>query len=497
VLASALDAGITRLLGAWDRLKGRYPGLSRRIRPILSAPWRLAVRHRPALAETRERRTVMSAWGSSPGREGSLIRDRPTGPAVDRRHVIEDRSVPLAARVEHAYVVPDIGVFISGWLFDPEGRIARLRVRAGDAVTDVEPADLARPPRPDVQARYGAWSDSPHPVPPGIAGLISLAGVTDESIAATLVVDLIGVDGIIRRLVPRPVIDEPSDPDRTIRDLIALLAPLSQESLDRHVGPAVSAPWTSPERSIRVVDLGTLPLHPRSAIVVPVLDGYELIEYQIALFADDPDLRDAELVYVIADPRIGDGAERLCRSIQPVFGMPFRIVLSGRDLRPAQAIEIGVDVSHAPLILLLDPRVMPVRPGWLAQLLEAYAAAPSPGLLGPCLLRFDRTPVDDPDLTSACLMVARDLYRQLGGVDEGFLGAGQLGADLSRRANRLGHDSRVTLAAELFDLRPRPGHAGEGVDDRESIARYDRWRYARLWAETPDGPAQAEVMAGG
>ena len=99
------------------------------------------------------------------------------------------------------------------------------------------------------------------------------------------------------------------------------------------IGPAVRKIWADrprPEKQIEIHDFGPVPSSPRLSIIIPIYGRWDFIEYQLALFAGDPEMREHELLYMIDDPKIFEAVLLYARNIQPMFDVPFR-VLYGHD----------------------------------------------------------------------------------------------------------------------------------------------------------------------
>ena len=345
--------------------------------------------------------------------------------------------------------------------------------------------------------------------------------------------DVAFADGVSRtwHLTPRPVIRDSGDPLAVIRDVLTLVPPREPEMFDRHLGPAVSALWEQVEHRERIVEVGETPAAPTVSLVVPIYGRYDFIEYQMALFADDPDVREAELIYVIDDPRIVDEAVRLCREIYPIFGVACRLVLAEQNNGFAKATNIGAAIARGPLLLLLNSDVMPRGHGWLGEMTRAYASLPSPGALGPRLLfpdgslqhggmKFVQEPwfpgiwLNDhpgkglppdaaphlvqrvPAITAACMMVAAEVYHGLGGLDEGYPVGDFEDSDFCLKLQQLGHGSWVAPWIELVHLERQSQQLDGDLDWRQSLTLYNAWRHTRKWDQLIAQDLDVPVHAG-
>ena len=507
----AIKASSTRVLQFWDELKASHPEVAEVLKPALFRLWRRAIRRRPELAVLREGPVLRE---SRPRSLGAGI----SHGQIDPIHHVEDRTSSIALRVEYAFLIPDVGAFLVGLIFDPNGHITSLTAKAGSASSTLAARDLVWITRPDVTDAYRSWPGSSRKSRHGFACLVRLDGAADHEIASDLQLEFSDVAGTIWHLAPRPVIRDASNPLDVIRDILTLVPPRDPGILDGHVGPAVSALWGQSDHRERVIDVGVVPVEPKVSMVVPIYGRYDFIEYQMALFADDPDMRWTELIYVIDDPRIAEEAVRLCQDIYPIFGVACRVIVSEQNNGFAKATNLGASIASGSLLLMLNSDVMPRQHGWLAKLVEAYKSLPSPGALGPRLLYPDgslqhggmefveeawfpgvwlndhpgkglpTTKGSDalqrvPAITAACLMVTADLYQLVGGLDEGYPVGDFEDSDFCLKLRQLGHDSWVAPWIELFHLERQSQNLDGDLDWRQSLTLYNAWRHSRKWDE--------------
>jgi GT2 family glycosyltransferase len=269
-----------------------------------------------------------------------------------------------------------------------------------------------------------------------------------------------------------------------------------------------------------VFDIGKPPEHPTVSVVVPIYGRYDFIEYQLSLFADDADWKDTELIYVLDDPRIAQDAVNLCREIHPLFRVPIRVVGCRRNRGFAAATNVGVTVARGRLILLLNSDVMPRRPGWISELRRLYDSIPSPGALGPKLLfpdgslqhagmSFEQLPrypgiwLNDhpgkglpsevapkgtltsvPALTAACLMVSKQLYREIGGMDESYILGDFEDSDFCLKLRRAGRQICCAPSVELYHLERQSQRLIGGTEWRSALTLYNAWLHTKRWGDS-------------
>ena len=179
---------------------------------------------------------------------------------------------------------------------------------------------------------------------------------------------------------------------RLARDLVLRSLPrerITPEILETLYHPALSALQTeclAGKRIDRVVSFGTQPTKPGVSIVIPLYGRYDFIRAQWMRFAFDPDLKNAELIYVLDKPEDAAEVESLLRGLHLTFGVPCRLAVNAENYGFAGASNLGASLATAPMLLFLNSDVVPMGHGWLSQMLDFYKATPEIGLLGPKLL---------------------------------------------------------------------------------------------------------------
>jgi hypothetical protein len=166
------------------------------------------------------------------------------------------------------------------------------------------------------------------------------------------------------------------------------------------------------------------------SLVIPVGRRHELVEQQLAQFAHDAELKGVDLIYVVVEPepRFLESAAELER----LYRVPFRFVILSQDPGEAVAADLGVAFAEGPLLAFLHPDALPARPGWLRAMAAAHASESGIGAVASARLDQHDSP-STSEAPVACLLVATDLYRSLGGLDGDYLTADGGLADLCLR----------------------------------------------------------------
>ncbi|MBI2720088.1 MAG: glycosyltransferase [Rhizobiales bacterium] len=286
------------------------------------------------------------------------------------------------------------------------------------------------------------------------------------------------------------------------------------EIFDTSLGKAIEtviAARPPVKKRIDILQFGTAPAEPRYSVIVPLYGRCDFVRHQLAHFADDPDFRTAELIYVVDDPAIITEALDLAARYHEVFGVPLRLVWYGENRGYAGANNIGADLARGQDMVLLNSDVLPQHGGWLAILARALEKLPAAGAVGP-LLQFgdgsiqhagmypktDATwpgfllnshrhmgiawtggdgPSEHPMLTAACLMLRTADYRALGGFDENYVIGDFEDSDLCLRLRRYGKRLYLVPEAKLWHLERQSQNLDGLAGNRQMITLYNAWRY--------------------
>jgi GT2 family glycosyltransferase len=404
------------------------------------------------------------------------------------------------------------GVFMTGWLVVEDGIRAEVHYHRGFESRRLDESWM-RHARSDVtahlSARGAAVREDDH-------GFACFAEVSATAAPAYL---SITAGGIVHRMRCPDV--TPASPLQAVRSVLAsfhVTHRALRTILDTQVGPAVESAWAQRPRvapAVSVQRFGAAPTAPPVSVIVPLYGRYDFADYQLALFADDPDFQTAELIYFVDDPGIFDAFRAQCHDLYQTYRVPFTLAFAGRNLGYSGANNAAASIARAPHLLLMNSDVLPKSPGWLGELLTLYAALKKPGLLGVKLLYEDgsvqhagmvfrrHAPWGDlwindhpykgqsalgltglrkvDAVTAACALVSADLYRDLGGLSEDYIIGDFEDSDFCLRAAAAGRKNWVSLDVELYHLE-RQSQARIGDDQwRTHLTLYNCWQHDRRW----------------
>jgi GT2 family glycosyltransferase len=400
--------------------------------------------------------------------------------------------------------------FARGWARDDQAPIVRLDAISPEGGRAELVERLFRVPRPDLDELFRG---APRPVPkPGFVCFFELenpsrlaegwifelenaAGVGIEANAAAATVDPLAVrDTILGELVRERRVDTP-----LMNRLVPAVVRLQEELASR-------------VQVDEVDDFGVIPEEAEVSVVVPLYRRVDLIEHQLAQFANDPGMLEAELIYVLDSPELATELLPRVAELHDLYRVPFRLATLSRNGGFAVAANRGASLASGRLLLQMDSDVLPARPGWLAELGAAFDELPEAGAVAPKLLyddgsiqhaglEFRSNPASGglelahaykglhggfaaanerravPALSGACLLLERELYEELGGFSADYVKGGYEDADLCLRIQGHGQGTWYVPEVELYHLEGR-SYVPSATDMSN---RFNAWLFDQRW----------------
>ena len=434
-----------------------------------------------------------------------------------------DRVYDFGAGLTLAIPCGDAGLFLRGWLWDPQDAMERL--------TLISPYGEHRPVIPhrlpltnDPVRRHFAPDGVPsHPVAPNFAAFVPLDRDPRHCLQVRLEIALRG--GLTEDLVSS--VHRLSRPQS--RD--ALLASLPAEAvtpalLEACVHPALSAlndDLLSGKHIAEMHRFGAAPASPAVSIIVPLYGAYDFLDIQAARFGFDPGMPETDLIYVLDRPEDAAVVRDRLDGLHRTYGLACRLAICAENYGYGPACTLGAGLASAPLLLFLNADVVPEGPGWLARLAAFHRAQPQAGVTGPRLLFPDGglqhaglffargeqdwwvnrhywkgfpgdhppalTSREVPGVTGACLMIEADLFREAGGFHQAYVLGDFEDSTLALACRALGRRNSycadvLLTHQERASMALHPGHRG-GI-----ASAYNGWLQDRFW-----GDAIAALMA--
>jgi GT2 family glycosyltransferase len=431
-----------------------------------------------------------------------------------RRPALVDPADPRGLQVDALLAVDPTTYWVKGWAHDADARVTGLTLVSPEGAPGEFLGRTLRIARPDVEQFYAtgaAGGDGRSgfvglaelPAPSRLASgwLVELSdavGASVEAEAPAVVRDLRAVRAAI--LADFAFARQPDDPAR---------AELFEPALTR-----IQARLEQEGQVADVRQHGRAPADPEVSIVVPLYGRIDFLGHQLTQFARDPEIAQADLLYVLDSPELAEELERLAPELHALTGVPFRVATLACNAGFAGASNAGAALAHGRKLLLLNSDVLPDRPGWLATMADFFDATSGIGALAPKLLYEDDslqhagmhflrapgstiwenmhyckglgrgTPAANvarpvPAVTGACMMLERERYEQLGGLRGQFVQGDYEDSDLCLRLRDEGLTSWYLPDAELYHLEAQSYPS----ELRRTTSAYNAWLHSHLWGE--------------
>jgi GT2 family glycosyltransferase len=403
--------------------------------------------------------------------------------------------------------------YLRGWMRDEDSRAARLTVVSPEGARTELLHQLHRFFRPDVLEFYAPLGQT---LDSKLGMLCYFEPGAPSLLTAGWILEMEEADGTAVQFPIPGVVREPEELRNTLLDDPSRQRLLDEEMMADNVKPALMRLQTRLEQTVTVETVnqyGTPPDSPEVSIVVPIYQHVEHLEMQIAEFANDPELKQSDLVYVLDSPEQADALDYKAGQLIAMYGLPFRTVVLDHNVGFAGANNAGVGLARGRLLLLLNSDVIPAAPGWLGAMRDFYDAHPDIGALGPKLLYEDdsiqhagmyfhqppgssdwldahyfkgmhRTLPDAnvarpvPAVSGACMMISMELYRShpLRGL---YVRGDYEDFDICMRLIEEERENWYVPEAELYHLE---GQSYTSVM-RVPANRYNMWLHTNLWSD--------------
>lgn len=429
---------------------------------------------------------------------------------------------PLQFGIDFCARLSDTALIISGWALslDNNAAITELYLSEHNLRYDFL-AKLSWLPRADVLDKFKLRGTSHSRV--GFVCLLENCEVQAKEVMVTVVAE--GRHQVSRS---QAIADFSAEPFRLSEELFLLFAPSSDHMrlvLNQHIGPALKMVWANYRKrgflstsSRQLYRFGKEPEAPKVSVIIPLYKRFDFLEYQLSQFALDPYMKQVEIIYVNDDPESQAGLINYCHANYPVFQVPFSLLHAGKNLGYAGANNLGASVARADTLLLLNSDVMPKEEGWLQRLLRAYETKADAGALGVRLLYEDGSIQHDgmtyvrfpffqdmwicehpfkglsarlrpavaglrevEAVTGACLMVNKERFKQVGGLDKNYILGDFEDSDLCLKLRIKGFKNYLMSDVSLYHLERQSQNLFANNDWKTKLTIYNCWQHTERW----------------
>ena len=187
-------------------------------------------------------------------------------------------------------------------------------------------------PRPDVAEFFHLAGRPRNELRFGWVVYIELPGCSQANEGWTMVAED-SAGARVESSMPAMLDDEELVRGRIVSD-IALEQLHDDELRRKHLMPALDRmqKCLMDDVAIESIDqFGEPPAEPIVSIVIPLYRRVEFLEHQLAQFVLDPELAEADIIYVLDSPEDANYLRRFAQHLYQLYGVPFRLVVLGRN----------------------------------------------------------------------------------------------------------------------------------------------------------------------
>ncbi len=419
--------------------------------------------------------------------------------------------------VDHAIVMSNHSIYVNGWFFVKNSQLKDIYLSNGlDGVRLTD--KMMHHARPDLVEVAGEKH-----LTAGFYCYIE-SELIDIERSSSYELVIVTDDGLSRRIA----FGARENTNRNqVSQIILFQLQINQDmqkNMDEHIGIALRTYLQRYQLKISRDDIsvdvyGSQIENPKVSIVVPLYGRIDFVEFQLSQFANDKFFKEnAELIYVLDDPKLEKELSLLCHSIYPIFEISFRVVNAHQNCGYAMANNIGTSYANAPLALLFNSDLFPMDKVWLERLLEIYESSENIGVLCPKLvfedgaiqhagMIFERNeelnmwlnehpgkglPDMNPEMetrampavTGACMMIRKTLYEEVKGMSENYFLGDFEDSDLCLKLYEKGYINYYAPSVKLCHLERQSQSLFSNVSWKDKVTLYNAWQHERKWGQT-------------
>ena len=443
------------------------------------------------------------------------------GQKTNKDSIAADNNLRLSLQhskfeIDYAFMLDANTVLVIGWVLDRAQLFKRINLRINNTITDNILDDAFFHPRYDVCEVLGLpLSDGEQS---GFIFTVSVPSTLDTNMEL-----IYSVDGTFFTGVPikaKVLAREETWLTKMLLYNINATTIASDPKLYKHVTPAIEKSWHSrlvAPNSATVTQFGSAVVNPKLSLIIPIYGRYDFVQIQMSQFSIDAQMADIEIVYVLDDPRIKHPFMVTCHGVYETFGVPFKTVVSQRNLGYAGANNLGVDHANAEHIILMNSDVIPKQPGRFFKMLGQFKASEDIGILGGTLLYEDNTIqhqgmeyMQDPShpgmwmnyhpqkgfplsltdefdirdaqaVTGALMLMTKQQYIDVGGFDIGYILGDFEDSDLCMKVRNQNKRIAVSGVVQMYHLERLSQSLVSGNTWKHTLSMLNGLRHTNKW----------------
>ncbi|ELS03711.1 putative glycosyltransferase [Xenococcus sp. PCC 7305] len=276
---------------------------------------------------------------------------------------------------------------------------------------------------------------------------------------------------------------------------------ISTEMLEQHIAPTAFQLQQLLMAQVKIKDItviGELIETPLVSIIIPLYRRLDFLKVQLAAIANDPTMKQCELIYVLDSPEQESEVRGFLQDHCLLYDLSVTLIIMETNSGYASANNAGASQARGKYLLLLNSDVFPKNDGWALQMANFYDSSPKIGILGAKLLYEDNSlqhaglffeetgfPFPNvlhyykglpenyelaqktravPAVSGACLMIEKDLYEQVSGLTTDYIIGYFDDSDLCLKCAALGYESWYFADASLYHLERQSIHLHKGYN---------------------------------
>ena len=317
----------------------------------------------------------------------------------------------------------------------------------------------------------------------------------------------------------------PLDKVISLLTLLGHCAGNKRELLDSVLGSAIQRTWmtrggnsSSAQNKLQRYNEALAPKEPRTSLIIPLYGRYDFMTHQLAHFTRDDEIRACEIIYVLDDPKLGDAVRSDALNLEHTHDIAFCVLYLDRNLGFAGANNAAVQHARGDDLLLLNSDVLPEHAGWLGHMYASMNQPMDNYVLGARLLYLDNTVQHNgmefeasdnfnglwlnrhpgkglprmlfsnakkaetrEAVTGACLLVSRQRYLSLGGLDEGYIFGDFEDSDFCMKARLAKMQIAIAPRAVLYHLERQSQALVTKASWKRDLSHYNCWLHTQRW----------------
>lgn len=403
-------------------------------------------------------------------------------------------NLPFKIFIDYIIPLEYEGLFISGWLQDSYNMLEEIEVISALGFSlHLSKEQIYRWERQDVNqflkdTRYGnfeselgfcAYAEVPTKIQQSIQGFAELHSFRF----------LVKLEGNIEIEIIPDV--KYSDFYHARRQVLQVINPnrVSEPMLTHCIAPVGLKLQQLCIRQVKIKQvtvIGTATQQPLVSIIIPLYRRLDFLKIQLATMANDAAIQQCEIIYVLDSPEQEEELKHFLQHHCILYQLPVTLVVMERNSGYAAANNAGASLARGKYLVLLNSDVFAKTQGWPLKMADFYASSPKVGVLGAKLVYEDESLQHAgmffaqttfpfwitlhyykglpgnyqlaqktravPAVTGACLMIAKQLYEEVGGLTTDYIIGDFEDSDLCLKCAQLGYESWYFADATLYHL---------------------------------------------